>query len=175
MRDLILKRNVRGKKVVNEIMPFDFRSEKKCADRKKKGIILIHGLWNTPYSMRPLGKFFSQNCFRARGILLNGHGTKMEDNFRVDYKDWMELVSWNIEELKKDVDEVYLLGSSLGGVLSVRMAIEKKLVRGVFLFSPALALPWYSFMLSPSSLFVNYMKKRKEDDFYCYRSADVKF
>ena len=46
MRDLILKRNFRGKKVVNEIMPFDFRSKKKCADRKKKGIILIHGLWN---------------------------------------------------------------------------------------------------------------------------------
>ena len=173
MRELIIKRNIRGKNVVNEIMPFDFQPKKECSGRKKKGIILIHGLWNTPYSMRPLGKFFSQNCFRARGILLNGHGTKIEDNFNVDYKDWMGLVSWNIEELKKEVDEVYLLGSSLGGVLSVRMAIEKKIIKGVFLFSPALALPWYSFMLSPSSLFVDYMKKRKEDDFYSYRSADV--
>jgi len=173
MKKNILKKNFRGTKVVNQILPFDYPPKKICENGNKKGVILIHGLWSTPYEMKSLGEFFSKNCFRSRGILLNGHGTRISELFNLNYIEWLNLISWNIDELKKEVDDVYLLGLSFGASLSVKMAMERDDIKGLFLFSPALALPWYSFVLGPSKIFMDYMKKRTEDDFYRYRSADV--
>lgn len=172
-KENILKKNIRGKKVVEAIAPFEILSKKKCSDNKKRGIILIHGLWSTPYETRYIADLFSSECFHTRSILLQGHGTEIKDLFNVKHDDWVSLIEWNIEELKKEVDEVYLLGFSVGASLSVHTAFKREDIKGLFLFSPALALPWYRFMLPVANIFTNMMKKRREDDFYRYRSADV--
>ena len=172
-KERIIKKNIRGKIVVEKITPFEILNKRSCYDKKKRGVILIHGLWSTPYETRYLADLLASECFHTRSILLQGHGTKMKDLSKIKYRDWLSLIDWNIEEFKKEVEEVYLLGFSVGASLSVHAAFKRDDIKGLFIFSPALALPWYSFILPVASIFTNVMKKRREDDFYRYRSADV--
>ena len=44
--------------------------------RWRRGILLIHGLSDSPYCMRHLAKCFQRNGFRVKAILLPGHGTQ---------------------------------------------------------------------------------------------------
>jgi esterase/lipase len=172
-KDLILKENFRGKDVVNKIAPFELKNKKKCSDGKKRGILLIHGLWSSPYETQYLADLFASECFLTRSILLPGHGTKIKNLFNIHYNEWSSSIHWHIEQLKKEVDDVHLLGFSAGAALSVHTALKRDDIKGLFLFSPALAFPWYAQLMPIAHLFSDMMKVRREDELYRYRSTDL--
>jgi pimeloyl-ACP methyl ester carboxylesterase len=85
----------------------------------KKGILLIHGLTGSPYTMQDLGKFFRNRCFLVRSILLPGHGTRPGDLLDIKYQDWVKSVDYGVHSFAGLVDEMFLAGYSLGGTLAV--------------------------------------------------------
>ncbi len=117
----------------------------------KRGVLLIHGLTDSPYFMRHLGTFFQQNGFRVMAVLLPGHGTQPGDLLDVHWHEWAKAVAYGADKLAAEADNLYLAGFSAGGVLSVYQSLRDSRVRGLFLFSPA-------FKISPKAAWANLHK-----------------
>lgn len=106
----------------------------------KRGVLLTHGLTDSPYFMRHLAEFFQQNGFRVMAVLLPGHGTQPGDLLDAHWQEWAKAVAYGADRLSAEVDEIYLAGYSAGGALSVYQSLRDERVRGLFLFSPAFAI-----------------------------------
>jgi esterase/lipase len=104
----------------------------------RRGILLVHGLTDSPYLMRPLAESFRRRGFRVLAVLLPGHGTQPGDLLDIRWQEWARTVAWGVEQLAKEADEVYLAGYSAGATLAIRHSLLDARVRGLFLFSPAL-------------------------------------
>lgn len=103
----------------------------------RRGVLLVHGLTDSPYSVRALAGFFREQGFRVMAVLLPGHGTRPGDLLEVRWQEWARAVAYGMEQLAREADEVYLAGYSAGATLAVRQALLDERVRGLFLFSPA--------------------------------------
>ncbi len=121
--------------------PFELHPEGEAHRGKgkpyRRGVLLAHGLTDSPYFMRYLAEFFRENGFRVMAILLPGHGTQPGDLLEVTWREWAKAVAYGTGRLAEEVDEVYLAGFSAGGALSVYQSMHDDRVRGLFLFSPA--------------------------------------
>ncbi len=106
----------------------------------RRGVLLTHGLSDSPYAMRHLADFFRQNGFRVMAILLPGHGTQPGDLLDVTWQEWAKTVAYGAYHLAGEADEIYLAGYSTGAALSVYHSLRDGNVRGLFLFSPALKI-----------------------------------
>lgn len=106
----------------------------------RRGVLLTHGLSDSPYTMRHLAAFFQQRGFRVMAILLPGHGTQPGDLLDVTWQEWAKTVAYGAYQLAEEVDEVYLAGYSTGATLSLYQSLRDTRVRGLFLFSPALKI-----------------------------------
>lgn len=106
----------------------------------RRGILLVHGLSDSPYFMRHLASVFCESGFRVMAVLLPGHGTRPGDLLDISWQEWLKTVEFGIGQLAREVDEVYLGGYSAGGALSVYQSGRDARVRGLFLFAPALKI-----------------------------------
>jgi esterase/lipase len=128
-------------KIVDGNAPFERKPSAGFMPGEKKpyrrGVLLTHGLTDSPYFMRYLAEFFRQNGFRVMAILLPGHGTQPGDMLDIRWREWARAVAYGADRLAEEVDEIYLAGFSAGGTLSVYQSLCDTRVRGLFLFSPA--------------------------------------
>lgn len=108
--------------------------------RLKYGALLIHGLLDSPFSLRDIGSRLQANGILSRAILLPGHGTSPQDLLTVSYHDWIQAVRYGVETLRHEVDEIYLIGYSTGAALSVYHALQDSQISGVVLLSPAIQI-----------------------------------
>ncbi|TDF37367.1 alpha/beta fold hydrolase [Alteromonadaceae bacterium M269] len=102
-----------------------------------KGVLLIHGLGDSPYSFVDIGRELANRGFLVHTVLLPGHGSKPGDMLHVKYKQWRYVVEENIKLLQQDTSKVYLGGFSTGANLATELAIEIPEIEGLVLFSPA--------------------------------------
>ncbi|MGE5629754.1 MAG: alpha/beta hydrolase [Caulobacteraceae bacterium] len=86
------------------------------------GILLIHSFTGTPSEVRYLGEYLRDKGYTVRGILLKGHGTTPEDMRRCSYRDWINSTVEGYKSLKQECDEVFAVGLSMGGLLSLYLA-----------------------------------------------------
>lgn len=129
-------------KVIAGNMPFALQIDTKDGIKKpyRRGILLTHGLSDSPYFMRHLADFFHQQGFLVRAILLPGHGTQPGDLLDVTWQEWARAVAYGTDSLAQQVDEIYLGGLSTGATLSINQSLNDERVQGLFLFSPALKI-----------------------------------
>lgn len=129
-------------KVVDGNAPFELKPNPGFPAGQKnpyrRGVLLTHGLSDSPYMMRHLAAFFQQNGFRVMAVLLPGHGTQPGDLLEVIWQEWGRTVAYGAYRLADEVDELYLAGYSTGATLSIYHSLRDYRVRGLFLFSPAL-------------------------------------
>jgi esterase/lipase len=90
--------------------------------------------------MQDLGRFYQQNGFLVRGILLEGHGTIPEQLKDVEYSQWVQNIEKSVKSLRKVVDEVYLTGFSTGGLLALYHCLTDTDIKAVVTLCPALKL-----------------------------------
>lgn len=148
--------------------------------RHRRGIVLLHGLTDSPYSTRALGKFFNSRCFRVMVPLLPGHGTRPGDLLAATWQDWTATVDYALARLRDEVDEVYLAGFSMGGTLALHQLLahssDRQAIRALFLFAPAVAVDAKAVLACPiaalSKLFARgrWLDLRLDEDPYKYQS-----
>ncbi len=103
----------------------------------KNGIVLVHGLTDSPYFMKAIGKCFVSYGFNVYLPLLQCHGLKKPRGMKgVSLEEWKKNVTFAVDQCKKDCEQVSIGGLSTGGALSVWKAMTDK--GAIFLFSAAL-------------------------------------
>ena len=172
--------DINREEIIDGNAPFDLKPPPGFLPGQQKtyrrGILLTHGLSDSPYSMRHLAAFFQKNGFRVMAILLPGHGTQPGDLLDVDWQEWAKTVAYGVDRLAEEVDQVYLAGYSLGGTLSIYHSLCDSRVRGLFLFSPALQISQWAAWANFHKLYSWLMPAQKwigikpDRDIYKYES-----
>lgn len=112
------------------------------------GVLLLHGMSDSPYSLRQLALSLNTAGAHVIGLRLPGHGTAPVGLTTARWQDMAAATRLAVASLKKRVNgrPVFLVGYSNGGALSVEYALQSALdesrpqVSGVVLFSPAIGI-----------------------------------
>lgn len=101
------------------------------------GVLLVHGFTGSPASMRPWGEFLNSHGYTVRVPLLPGHGTKPEDLNKVKWEEWPAKVAFELSELQKTCDTIFLVGLSMGGSTVLNVTIDNnEAIKGLILVNP---------------------------------------
>jgi carboxylesterase len=100
------------------------------------GILLIHGLTGTPAEMKPFAKRLVKAGYSVACPQLAGHCQSVEALKATHWRDWYGSVLIAFEQMKREYDQVYVGGLSMGALLALLLAAEKKeQVTGLILLS----------------------------------------
>ncbi|GAB4482519.1 MAG: alpha/beta fold hydrolase [Anaerolineales bacterium] len=104
------------------------------------GAVLTHGFTGAPKEMRWMGEYLQRQGINALGPRLFAHATRPEDMLRARYQDWLASLEDGYALLSGVVSQIYLIGLSMGGALSLTAASYLP-VRGVITMSTPAYLP----------------------------------
>ncbi len=127
------------------------------------GILLIHGFTATTAEVRPLAQRLHTAGYTVAGPLLPGHGTHPDDLNRATWHMWVEKVKHCYQSLVADCHTIYVGGESMGGLLTLELALQHPEISGLFLFTPAIKIAglWKTHLLWP---FIKHNNKINVDD-----------
>ncbi len=106
----------------------------------RTGCILIHGFTAMPEEMHFLGQYLHGQGYTVLGLRLAGHATHPRDLARTEWTDWLISVEEGLALLRHLTDRVFLIGQSMGGMVSLTAA-GRYPVAGVI----AIATPFLEF------------------------------
>jgi alpha-beta hydrolase superfamily lysophospholipase len=119
-------------------------------DGKPVGVaVLLHGLTDSPYSLRHVAKYYRDHGFVAIGVRLPGHGTVPAGLTNVRWEDWMAATRLAVREARRLVPApapLHLVGFSNGGALAMKYSLDAiedpKLPRAdrIVLFTPMIGI-----------------------------------
>jgi carboxylesterase len=104
-------------------------------------VLLIHGGGDTPQTMRHLAEVFNESGYTVRAPLLPGHGRNLAAFDASTADSWYAAVQDEFSRLQRSHDWVGVVGLSMGGALSARLAAETQAVGALVLASPYLIMP----------------------------------
>lgn len=107
-------------------------------------VVLLHGLTDSPYSLRHIAAHYRERGFVAVTIRMPGHGTVPGGLTQVEWQDWLaatRLAVRHARELVKD-GPLHLVGYSNGGALALKYTLDA-------MEDPALARPDQVVLISP--------------------------
>lgn len=92
----------------------------------ENGVMLIHGGGGgSTADMRELGRYIhEQTGFSVLAPLLPGFGTVKEDLHNIQIDDWLNALKKWFTQFKSELTNIFLLGHSMGGVLTLYLAGE---------------------------------------------------
>ncbi|WP_045521941.1 alpha/beta hydrolase [Neobacillus niacini] len=102
------------------------------------GILISHGFVGTPQSVRYLGEYLATKGFSVYGVRLSGHGTHYEDMERCSYQDWIQSLEDGYSFLQKHCRDIFVIGQSMGGTLTLNLANKYKDIKGIMLINAAI-------------------------------------
>ena len=112
--------------------------EYRPAEPDGRGVLLVHGLGDSPWSFSDLAVSLSEQGLLVRTVLLPGCGTHPADMMKSTVEDWRRVVDEQAEILSREVNEMWLGGYSMGGNLVIDWAAKHPgRTSGLILFSPA--------------------------------------
>lgn len=127
--------------VITANCPFELQPDNKTPNEKfRYGVLLVHGLLDSPFSLRDLGTHFQHAGILSRAVLLPGHGSRPNDLLQVKYQEWIDAVRYGVDSLRHVAETIFLVGYSTGATLSIYHALNDSSVQGVILLAPALKI-----------------------------------
>ena len=88
----------------------------------KQACLIVHGFNSSTRENRDMGRYLADQGFTALGIRLPGHATTPADMRRVRWTDWLAAVEDGYSLLKDSSENIFIMGQSLGGVLTMTAA-----------------------------------------------------
>jgi alpha-beta hydrolase superfamily lysophospholipase len=115
----------------------------------KGGVLLLHGLTDSPYSLRMIGELLYAQGFYVLGLRLPGHGTIPAALTTVNWQDWRAASRLGALHVRKRIGDdlpFFMAGYSNGGGLTVMYALDALLDNSLpgpeqlLLFSPEIGI-----------------------------------
>ena len=102
------------------------------------GVLLCHGFTGSPASLRPWAEHLASEGYTVSLPLLPGHGTEWRDLALTRWPDWYSVVERELLDLVDHCEQVFVMGLSMGGTLTLRLAEEHAdLVAGIAVVNPS--------------------------------------
>ena len=138
----------------------------------KGGVLLIHGLSDSPFSFKYISDLFYKKGYYVLAMRMPGHGTTPSSLMRISWQDWLAAAKVGAthicEKIKKDQPFV-ICGYSNGAPIALHYSFDaennaslRKPDR-IFLFSPAIGITKFSALSKwlQRLSFLPYFKKSK--------------
>jgi esterase/lipase len=127
--------------IIDMNAPFEWYPQNSGSGKKiKYGALLIHGLLDSPFTMRDIGTVLQNEGLLVRAILLPGHGTIPGALLSIDYLQWVDTLRYAIETLANEVEHIFLVGYSTGGALALYHKTHSANIAGIIALAPALKI-----------------------------------
>jgi len=125
------------------------RSFELPAESPRGGVLMLHGMSDSPYSMKALAESLNRHGLWVVGLRLPGHGTAPSGLLEFRWEDMALAVRLAAHHLSTQLGDkpLYLAGYSNGAALAVDYALEalenssRASPAGLILISPAIGLP----------------------------------
>ena len=90
------------------------------------GVVLLHGFTGSIAHMRPLGDALHACGYTVMGVNLPGHATTEADMARYGRQEWLQAALDAVEHMRLHCSVVAVCGLSMGAILSLILAENKK-------------------------------------------------
>ena len=100
------------------------------------GVLLVHGFTGLPAELFLLGEFLNRQNFSVLCMRLAGHGVDENNLMRTTKDDWFNSVLDGFYILRDACEKIFVVGHSMGGLLTLKLAAEKNLSKIVTLAAP---------------------------------------
>ena len=90
-------------------------------------VVLLHGLTDSPYSLRHVARRYVQDGFAAVAMRLPGHGTVPAGLSKVHWEQWMAATHLAVREARRLAPApapLHIVGFSNGGALAMKYALD---------------------------------------------------
>ncbi len=97
------------------------------AERPLGAVVLLHGLTNSPYSLRHLATFYRDRGFAVVAIRLPAHGTTPAALADVEWRKWLAATRLAVREARRMAPApapLQIVGFSNGGSLALKYALD---------------------------------------------------
>ncbi|MGW7685732.1 alpha/beta hydrolase [Kribbella sp. NPDC054772] len=102
------------------------------------GVLLSHGFTGSPHSMRPFAEHLAAEGYGVAVPRLPGHGTSWQEMNKTGWPDWYAVLDNELTRLRKEHDQVFVVGLSMGGCLVLRLAEQHGVdISGLVLINPS--------------------------------------
>lgn len=118
-----------------DLNPFFFEGE-------PVGCLLIHGGTGSPPEMRPMGEYLADKGLTVLGVRLAGHGTTPEDLAGTTWQDLITSAEEGLYRLQEQCECVFVAGLSMGGLLTLYLAVRHPIAGAVLMSTPAYLNDW---------------------------------
>ncbi len=102
------------------------RSFELSTDTPVAGVLLLHGMSDSPYSLHNMGTRLHEEGAHVVGLRIPGHGTAPSGLVHVRWQDMAAAVKLTVQHLHEQVGDkpVYIVGYSNGGALALHYALS---------------------------------------------------
>jgi alpha-beta hydrolase superfamily lysophospholipase len=95
-------------------------------DSGRAGVLLLHGMSDSPYSLRALGETLHKRGYTVVGLRMPGHGTLPSGLLEVQWQDMAAVVRLGMQYLARQVPgkPLYIVGYSTGAPLALDYVLD---------------------------------------------------
>ncbi len=135
------------------------RSFELRADEPRGGILLLHGLTDSPYTLHDLGRNLNEQGFWVVGLRLPGHGTAPSALRKTSWRDMAAAVQMSMDHLVAKVGSgpIHIVGYSTGASLALDLALKsiddpiQRMPASLILISPAVGVSAAAALARPTA------------------------
>jgi alpha-beta hydrolase superfamily lysophospholipase len=89
--------------------------------------VFLHGLTDSPYSLRHIARRYTDHGFVSLAIRLPGHGTVPAGLSNVEWEDWLAATRLAVRQARSEAGSnrpIHIIGFSNGGALAIKYALD---------------------------------------------------
>lgn len=101
------------------------------------GILMSHGFTGSPRSIKPWAQALAGEGFTVSVPRLPGHGTTWQEMNKTRWQDWYAELDREYLHLREQCQQVFVMGLSMGGSLTLRLAENHPEVAGMVIVNAA--------------------------------------